>query len=333
MQVHFINVGYGEAILVEKDGYVVLVDGGTKRKEEYDNPGCIRAADYLKKIGISSIDLVIITHIHDDHIGGIPDVIRNCIVSEVWINVRPDLPDMTLIDQFESIKNGNLSGKLFRNALESYSELLVECGRRGIPVLQKGGEDGVFSPREDFLIELLAPAKEVQTDTADAFLELFASERIDQAEAMFYAIDKSGNSTSIALRIRAGKVSILLSGDKVDGWDEIYERYGSTLKSQILKLTHHGQVDGMPRAMVEACCPEYFVICSSIDRRYNSAHPEIIGRALAYLEDAAKDGGVFVTGCLGCESKIEPEEKKEICALQFLCDEKTGEIAVRYAVK
>lgn len=94
MQIHFINVGYGEAILIKRDGFIILIDGGTNRAEEYDNPGCIRVSDYLKQTGFSRIDLVIVTHIHDDHIGGIPEVIKNFPVSSVWINLKPAVPDL-----------------------------------------------------------------------------------------------------------------------------------------------------------------------------------------------------------------------------------------------
>lgn len=39
MQIHFINVGYGESILViGSDGFTILIDGGTDRDEEYQVP-------------------------------------------------------------------------------------------------------------------------------------------------------------------------------------------------------------------------------------------------------------------------------------------------------
>jgi len=296
MQVHFINVGYGEAILVTGDDKTILIDGGTNRAEEYEHPGCIRTAEYLKKTGISKIDLVIITHIHDDHIGGIPEVIRNFPVSQVWINVRPDMPNMELIHQFDSVIKGNLSGTLFKNALESYAELLEECNRREIPVLQKGKEDGFLSFTEGFDIELLTPDKQMQMETRDAYDRLFAEKEIRKAEALFYEIDKLGNSTSISLRIKAGKTAVLLSGDKVDGWEEIVQEYGSGLESQILKVTHHGQMDGMPEAMLQAADPDIFVICADENRTYNSAAPEVLERITAYLDKKEKPLQVFITG-------------------------------------
>ena len=65
-QVTFINVGYGEAILVEApdpscrdDMFVMMIDGGSGEDAEYDgnDTGRIRAAEYLEKRGIRHIDL------------------------------------------------------------------------------------------------------------------------------------------------------------------------------------------------------------------------------------------------------------------------------------
>lgn len=332
MRIHFINVGYGEAILVERDGFRVLIDGGTNRAEEYENPGCIRVTDYLKRLGISRVDLVIITHIHDDHIGGIPDVIRSFTVPQVWINVKPDKPDVERINRFDSVIDGNLSSILFRNALESYVELLDECEVRGIPVVQRGKEDGIFSPAEGLDIELLTPQGQIQKAVLEFFDRMLKETDSEKAEALFREIDRCGNQSSISLRIKAGKTAALLSGDKVDGWDEVYEGYGTGLESQILKLTHHGQRDGMPRAMVQASQPEIFVICSSIDKRFDSAHPDVIARAHAFLQENGKKGGVYVTGCLRNEA---PGEKMNgdgggICAVWFDCNEDTGEISTHY---
>lgn len=369
MQVHFINVGYGEAILIQtaqgagsvqgsgssatqgtqRDGFAVLIDGGTNRAEEYDHPGCIRALDYLKKIGVSRLDLVIVTHIHDDHIGGIPDIIRNLNVSEVWINLKPAMPDLDKINRFKSVISGNLSGALFRNALRSYADLLRECESRGIPVLQKGA--GGFFPltkgsltkgsltkgscpelpdsENDSYIQLLAPDEAAQAELLGKFERL--ASKIDpdkddrEAEALFYEIDKGGNSSSIALIVKAGQTGALLTGDKVDGWEEIRGRYGAALESQILKVTHHGQLDGMPREMLEAAQPDIFVICADKDRRFDSAHPALIERANTFLKEKGKTGGVYITGSL------EPEAAggKECCAVCFLCDEESGEITPR----
>lgn len=63
LTVHFIDVGQGDSILVEYDGKTMLIDAGE------NNAGPTVTA-FLQEQGISSLDYVVATHPHADHIGG-----------------------------------------------------------------------------------------------------------------------------------------------------------------------------------------------------------------------------------------------------------------------
>lgn len=76
LQVHFIDVGQGDSILVESDGHYMLVDAG-----ENDQAGVV--VSYLKEEGVSTLDYVIGTHPHSDHIGGLDKVIDTFSVDKV----------------------------------------------------------------------------------------------------------------------------------------------------------------------------------------------------------------------------------------------------------
>lgn len=58
MQVTFVNVGYGDAILLQMpDGYTALLDGGSALNREFDgDPHRIRCIDYLRAVGIRHLD-------------------------------------------------------------------------------------------------------------------------------------------------------------------------------------------------------------------------------------------------------------------------------------
>ncbi|MDQ5983818.1 MAG: hypothetical protein RUMPE_00847 [Eubacteriales bacterium SKADARSKE-1] len=70
MSVHFIDVGKADSIYIKCLGKNVLIDAG--EKATYDVVG-----EYLKKNGVKKLDLVIATHPHSDHIGGMPDVLND----------------------------------------------------------------------------------------------------------------------------------------------------------------------------------------------------------------------------------------------------------------
>ncbi len=63
--VKFINVGQADAALVECDGHYMLIDGGGKSDSS-------RMYSILKKEGITHLDIVVGSHAHEDHVGGLP---------------------------------------------------------------------------------------------------------------------------------------------------------------------------------------------------------------------------------------------------------------------
>ena len=62
-----IDVGQADAALIECDGHYMLIDGGNKA-----DSSTIYAI--LKKEGVKKLDIVVGTHAHEDHIGGLPGV-------------------------------------------------------------------------------------------------------------------------------------------------------------------------------------------------------------------------------------------------------------------
>ncbi len=73
-EVHFIDIGQGDAIYVSTPEKNLLVDGGMR------NTGVV---EYLLELDVEHIDYVIGTHPHADHIGGLIGVFHNFTVGEV----------------------------------------------------------------------------------------------------------------------------------------------------------------------------------------------------------------------------------------------------------
>jgi competence protein ComEC len=77
LTVHFIDVGQGDAILVDLGETEVLIDGGEK------SPGVV---DYLRNYVDGKLEVMVATHPHADHIGGLIAVLDAFEVEQIWDN-------------------------------------------------------------------------------------------------------------------------------------------------------------------------------------------------------------------------------------------------------
>lgn len=79
--VHFIDIGQGDSILLEYNGQFALIDGGYEETDDM-------LVDYLEEQGVESLELVVATHLHGDHLGGLPKVLATFPVGRIWCSSR-----------------------------------------------------------------------------------------------------------------------------------------------------------------------------------------------------------------------------------------------------
>lgn len=82
LRVHFIDVGQADCMLLECNNAYALVDAG------YAETGD-RVVQYLTDLGVQRLNLVVGTHPHADHIGGMPDVLNAFPADNVWFSAIP----------------------------------------------------------------------------------------------------------------------------------------------------------------------------------------------------------------------------------------------------
>ncbi len=98
LEIYFFDVGQADSILIKSNDDTVLIDAGNRNDGE-------NLANYIKNdLKINDIDIVIGTHPHEDHIGGMSYIIDSFDVGKIY------LPDVTsnakffekLLDSIES---------------------------------------------------------------------------------------------------------------------------------------------------------------------------------------------------------------------------------------
>ncbi len=81
VQVTFLDVGQGDAIFIQtQSGIHILIDGGTREAGEKV------VLPFLRQQGVTKLHLVVATHPHADHIGGLIPVLERVPVEEIWLN-------------------------------------------------------------------------------------------------------------------------------------------------------------------------------------------------------------------------------------------------------
>lgn len=100
MKVHFIDCGQADSILIQSKGHNMLVDAGNNADGDL-------VVDYLKQNGVKKLDYVIGTHPHEDHIGGLDNVINSFSISKVIMPPK-ESTTKTFEDVLDALKDHNL---------------------------------------------------------------------------------------------------------------------------------------------------------------------------------------------------------------------------------
>ena len=108
------------------------------------------------------------------------------------------------------------------------------------------------------------------------------------------------NASSIVLQLRYGSSTFLFTGDAPRAIEEyLIDRDGSTLKSTVLKVGHHGSRTSTSKLFLDEVNPAFAVISSGKNNRYGHPHREVIEllrkRGITTLNTAASGTITFTS--------------------------------------
>lgn len=126
LRVEFLDAGQADSIFITlPDRRVILIDGGNNKDGK-------PLTDYLKSRGVEKIDLMVATHPHEDHIGGLDVVLQNIPVGKIYAPkvADSDLPATKAYEDFlKAVQNGGYALTAAKSGMELLEEdgLRVEC--------------------------------------------------------------------------------------------------------------------------------------------------------------------------------------------------------------
>ncbi len=78
LKVYFFDVGQADSMLIQNNGENMLIDAGNNEDGE-------TLVNNLKTLGVEKIDYLVGTHPHEDHIGGMDDIINNFSIGKIFM--------------------------------------------------------------------------------------------------------------------------------------------------------------------------------------------------------------------------------------------------------
>ena len=289
----FINVGYGDAILIRDTdaAFSMLVDcgdvtvggGGPESKR-------ISAAEFLRREGVHALDLLVLTHLHRDHSGGLAELLRAVRVKEFWCNYLP--PHEYWDTQVAVEKTFSAGSRCLLESLNIYLSALkaMEAQNTTIRLM----EDSPMAV--DLTTDLHA---EIYLEDRELFRrqEAIWQNVLDGApsDAELDELDHFINNTSIRMRLSCGETSVELPGDVYAACWEKHDLSPCT----IMKLPHHGHKDSITPKLLDMLAPQHAVISVSNTRTDDCPSSVAIEairtrKCVLYMTDAVKKDGISI---------------------------------------
>ncbi|WP_232285241.1 ComEC/Rec2 family competence protein [Saccharomonospora xinjiangensis] len=272
------DVGQGDGLVLAtgEPGRAVIVDTG---------PDPLSLDRCLDRLDVERVPLVVLTHLHADHVGGLAAVFDGRAVGAV------------------AVGPGRAPGWAWRDVLESSST-------RGVPVVELAEGDRLVWA--ELWLEVLAPAGPVDPPSGDT------GDTGDRGGTG--GTDDTGgtdgttvNNSSVVLRATTPAGRVLLTGD-VELTAQAELLAATDLRAEILKVPHHGSRYTLP-AFLTAVSPRVAVTSVGADNTYGHPSPVTLrmltgAGALVTRTDTGGDAAVVMDGGQPAVVERGPEPRR-----------------------
>ena len=289
----FINVGYGDAILIRDTAaaFSMLVDcgditvggGGPESKR-------ISAAEFLRREGVHTLDLLVLTHLHRDHSGGLTELLRAVRVKEFWCNFLP--PHGYWGAQVPVEKTFSAGSRCLLESLNIYLSALKTMEAQNTAIRLMEDSPMAVDLTTDLHAEIYLEDRELFRRQEAIWQNVLNG---TPSDAELNELDHFINNTSIRMRLTCGETSVELPGDV---YAACWEKHDLS-HCAIMKLPHHGHKDSITTKLLDMLSPQHAVISVS-NTRTDDCPSSIAIQAIRarncalYMTDAVKKDGVCV---------------------------------------
>lgn len=238
-KIHFIDVGCADGALLQygegsSAKYAMIDTGAGKYHVTKDKTYAKKNApayEYLKKMGVKHLEFVILTHPHQDHIGGLVKILKD---KTITINtIYGNSLELTYLRSSDSVKKQTSeTAKWTKFDSDTYKSVKNEIEKRN------NEED------ESLHVKYVTPKAGSKIYLGQAQITFYGPLENDYKYGRQVNLNiRQENKYSIVTRIVYGKNSFLMTGDAQRETIEKIIKKGYNLQAQVLKEPHHGYQD------------------------------------------------------------------------------------------
>lgn len=272
LTVHFIDVGGGDAILIDTPSEKkILIDGGWSWDDKKKAPK--EYSTYLDMfLGDDVVDLIIISHPDYDHFAGLSSVLDTYTVRQIWYtgydSDRLSTSWTNFVDKIQTTE-----GLLYVSPIENYL---------GLGSVIRFDDSETYSDSDDVVLTVVNAKRQV-SDKA------YSSGR-------YMKESRRRNSSSLVVRLDFGNTSFLFTGDtngrakgsedqdECDDQELFMFRNNNNpenplqgkLNCTVLKVPHHGSDGSASLPFLKATKPTWAVISAGVHNRH--PHSSVLDR-------------------------------------------------------
>ena len=302
----FINVGNGDSILVREmecgeQKFAMLVDCGHDNLVRDDHPAPIDprsrriyAGDFLRKHGVSHLDVLLLTHFHRDHVGAMDRVLEAASVDRLMTPYVPPEGHAPLLES-EGVAELPKAARNLLRCMDFYAGALRKYpGRIREFVEFRGDKEEVFQLTDELSMTVLFGEPALYPRQKEVFDAAFRGE-YNGYDLIHWA--KSMNVASLRQRLCYHGKEIVLGGD---AYAHMWETATAT-PCDILKIPHHASLSSTTRKLLKMLRPRVAVISVAAGRPDERPHPYTVGLIREMVEE------VYFTDAVELPGLAEPQ--------------------------